>query len=398
MQTPDYMTAKEAAAELNVSLATLYAYVSRGIIRSEAKAGTRTRRYLAADIRALADKSKITTRHNDETHPLSFGAPVLESEITFIDGQRLYYRGRDAADLAISRESLESVAALIWDCEASSCFLEPPPELPDASRLMPNIMVDQQPLIYCQALLPLIGQRDIRAYDFSVQGAARTGAVVLRLMVALITRTQLGVNPVHETLAGGWQVGAYTGLIRAALILAADHELNASTFTVRIAASAGVSIYQAVAAGLATLQGARHGGEIERTFRLLQEICGGAQNPAEVVAGWMRRGDIVPGFGHTLYQQADPRAQVLLSLMQQQSCSEQQEHLLRAVKAMGAVVGRALNFEGALAVMMMYLDLSATEGLCVLAIGRTVGWAGHAIEQYQDHRLIRPRARYVGLR
>jgi citrate synthase len=156
-------------------------------------------------------------------------------------------------------------------------------------------------------------------------------------------------------------------------------------------------LYHAAAAGLATLQGARHGGEIERAFRLLRETMR-EPNPAEVVSAWMRRGDAVPGFGHPLYPEGDPRARTLLTLMEREFTSSESLALHSAAAVAQSITGRHLNFDGTLAILSLHLGLPAHTGLSLLAIGRVVGWIGHAIEQYLDNRLIRPRARYVGLR
>ncbi|MBK0023927.1 citrate synthase family protein [Ochrobactrum sp. S46] len=391
-----FMSAKEAAAELNVSVATLYAYVSRGVVHSEAKPGSRSRRYRASEIRALADKNRIA-KHVDASNILNFGAPLLDSEITYTDGKTLFFRGRDSSQLATTSSSLESVASLIWNCCTDDYFLDAPPEIPDYFATIRPLSLSGRPLVICQSLLPLIGEKDLSAFDRSREGAARTGVRVLRLMIALVTGTQPVVKASHDTLSEAWDVGKHASLIRSALILAADHELNASTFTVRVAASAGAPLYHAAAAGLATLQGARHGGEIERTFRLLQETQE-SENPAEVVTATMRRGDIIPGFGHPLYLQGDPRAKTLLTLMEQEFKTKECQNIHRNVELIQSIAGRPLNFDGALAILALNLGLSAHNGLSILAIGRVVGWIGHAIEQYIDNRLIRPRARYVGLR
>lgn len=395
---PQVRSAKEAAAELNINLATLYAYVSRGILQSEARTGTRARRYLVTEIRALAEKTRVSALPSASNAPLFFGPPVLDSAITFTDGQRLYFRGHDVALLAKTGESLESIAGLIWDCDAHVCFAVPPPALLARHEAFRAANVAEDALVQAQALLPLIGQQDVRAYDFSQSGVARTGAVILRLMASLVAATTSCPAPVHEVLASGWSIESEALLLRSALILAADHELNASSFAVRVVASASASPYQAVAAGLATLQGARHGGEIERTYRLLQEIKNSLLSPDAVVADWMRRGDVVAGFGHNLYPKADPRAQALLEMMRVRSKTDKQADILRVIDVVQAVVGKALNFDGALALLTMYLDLPASAGLYILATGRVVGWIGHTMEQYQTPTLIRPRARYKGVK
>ncbi len=393
-----YMSAKEAAAELNVSVATLYAYVSRGIIQSEARPGTRVRRYRTADIRALAEKSKVSGKHSDAANILTFGIPILDSEITYTDGRYLYFRGRDSSLLATTSTNLESVAALIWDCDDRQVFTEPVPVVPVEESLFRSALGVGHPLILCQAMLPMIGEKDWRAYDFSKNGACRTGTCILRLVTSLITNTVPSATAVHETLALAWNVVGHAPLVRSALILAADHELNASTFTVRVAASARASLYDAVAAGLATLQGSRHGGEIERTYRFLQELILESVDPGQIVAAWMRRGETIPGFGHPLYQEGDPRAVTLLELMSREISSLQSTAVNKAILVAQSLTGKKLNFDGALAALTLNLGLPIFSGICLLAIGRVVGWIGHAIEQYNDNRLIRPRARYIGLR
>ncbi|NKB84230.1 helix-turn-helix domain-containing protein [Ochrobactrum grignonense] len=178
------MSAKEAAAELNVSVATLYAYVSRGIIQSEARPGTRVRRYRTADIRSLAEKSKVSGKHSDAANILTFGIPILDSEITYTDSRYLYFRGRDSSLLATTSTNLESVAALIWDCDDRQVFTEPAPVLPVEESLSRSALGVGHPLILCQAMLPMIGEKDWRAYDFSKNGVCRTGTCILRLVTS----------------------------------------------------------------------------------------------------------------------------------------------------------------------------------------------------------------------
>src|SRR5919112_463548 len=112
-----YLAAGQAAEELGVSLATLYAYVSRGMIRSEAVGRGRSRRYRAEDVRRLKER-KERRRDPDGVveGALHWGTPVMESGITLIADGRLYYRGRDVADLA-ARSTVEEVAALIWTAD-----------------------------------------------------------------------------------------------------------------------------------------------------------------------------------------------------------------------------------------------------------------------------------------
>lgn len=112
----EWLTSREAARRLGVSAATLYAYVSRGLLRSEATEGRRDRRYRADDISRLKRRREVGRKAESiANHALDFGTPVLESALTLIEDNRLYYRGRDTTELARTA-SLEEVACLLWDC------------------------------------------------------------------------------------------------------------------------------------------------------------------------------------------------------------------------------------------------------------------------------------------
>ena len=386
-----YLSAREAAARLRVTPATLYAYVSRGLLRSEPGAG-RQRRYLAEDIEAL-QRRQVAARE-PAAAALDWGAPVLESAITAITPAGPCYRGRDA--LALAREaSVREVAALLWQGDAEALFAaeNAPSASPrlvaarDAASALP-------PLERCLVLLPQAAAEDPRAFDLSPMAVARSGARMLRLMAAIIARNVPSVRPVDALFAAAGGGNGTRSLLRAALILCADHELNVSAFTVRCVASAGANPYLAVTAGLAALRGARHGGLTERTGAFLEAVLGAGDLEAELAAR-LRRGEAFPGFGHPLYPQGDPRARVLLELLAE-SGSEAALAARPVAAAIEALTGRAPTIDWALAVLGRSLALPAGGALALFALGRTLGWIAHAQEQYASGRIIRPRARYVG--
>ena len=396
MVDTSYLTAKEAAAELNVSLATLYAYVSRGLIRSEAQSGSRRRLYRADDVRALATRRDGTVDHGAEG-ALSFGAPLLDSGITLITDDAVYYRGRDVGRLA-AEASLEAVAGLIWDTAGGpSPFAEPAPSVPPGLDDARAAVADALPMDRCLALLALAIHDDVRAYNLTPGGVARSGARAARWIAAILVNRSPSEAPVHEVLADGWSVprGA-AGLIRAALVLCADHELNASAFAVRIAASTGATPYQAILAGLATLRGPRHGGVTERIAAILPTIIDNP-DPEAALIDRLRRGDDLPGFGHPLYPHGDPRARVLLDLM---TAAWPDDPVIKASRVVASaarmLAGRPPNLDYALAALTLRLGLPEGAGLGLFAAGRTIGWIGHALEQYPLGTIIRPRARYTG--
>jgi citrate synthase len=198
------------------------------------------------------------------------------------------------------------------------------------------------------------------------------------------------------TLAQAWQPGT-AALLNAALVLCADHELNTSSFTARVVASADASPYAVVLAGLAALEGFKHGGQTKQATAFLREVA----EPSRVrlvLAERLRRGERLPGFGHRLYPDSDPRAVALLSMLAEAYPTSPALALAQAIIGEApAVTSGAPTIDFALAVLEHTLQLPYGTGLTLLALGRTAGWIGHALEQYQSQRLIRPRARYIGV-
>ena len=394
-----YLSAREAAGELGVALPTLYAYVSRGLIRSESSGeGRRARRYRAEDVRRLKEKAE---RRRDPDRAaegaLNWGTPVMESAITLISGGRLYYRGRDARRLA-HESTVEEAAALIWtgDPTAAQLFPDGPTILSPRLREARRGVADLTPLEAFGILLPLAASEDPAAYDLRPAAVARAGARILRTLVAIVAGD--GGRGVAETLAEGWAPDEpdASSLVRAALILCADHELNVSAFTARCVASSGATPYAAVTAGLAALGGTRHGGQTEIVEALLREVGGGGE-ARSVLAGRLRRGEGIPGFGHSLYPEGDPRGRELLRLAAAARPRSTDVGLSRAIcEAARELTGEEPTVDFGLVVLSRVLGLPPGSPLALFAIGRTIGWIGHAIEQYEDGSLIRPRARYTG--
>ncbi|ABS62479.1 Citrate synthase [Parvibaculum lavamentivorans DS-1] len=394
-----YLTAREAAAELGISLATLYAYVSRDMIRSEPMPDSRAKRYRAEDVRAL--KRRRSAEKPDATAgsgTLSFGLPVLDSAITLIADGRLHYRGSDATALAKS-SNLEQVAALIWGCRDVQPFtkeavLAPSERLKGlAAELARTSRIER-----CLSLLPLAALEDATVYNMTDRGLATTGARLLRYVAAVIAGEAPSDKPVHEVLTRALTQGEKPAseLIRAALVLSADHELNASAFTVRCVAGTGATLYAAVQAGICAAQGPRHGGLSGRVESLLLDMSN-RQDVEDAVLQRLKDNDPVPGFGHPLYPDGDPRAAALLSMVAEKYGDD--ANFLRAqriFRVMEEAGGLKPNIDFAIATVGAVLHLPRGAGLSIFVLGRTAGWIGHAIEQYRTGLMIRPRARYTG--
>ena len=231
-----YITAKEAAALLGVKEATLYAYVSRGLIRSEAiSEAPRQRLYLAEDVQTLAAR-KVQRRDPAKVarDALHWGTPMLESALTLITENTLYYRGYDAIQLARAH-TFEAVAALLWtgSLEQAEQLFANKPLL--ASRMWCSADASLPTLQRLQVALALAATDDLRAYDFHPEAVAQTGARILWLMAAVAASADTLDTTIAGTLAHAWQPGT-AALLNAALVLCADHELNSSAFTARVVA------------------------------------------------------------------------------------------------------------------------------------------------------------------
>jgi citrate synthase len=176
--------------------------------------------------------------------------------------------------------------------------------------------------------------------------------------------------------------------VRRALVLLADHELNASTFAVRVAASTGASLSASVLAGLAALSGPRHGAHYLRVRAFLDEAE--VLGVRATVRRRLQQGVAIPGFGHPLYADGDPRARALLARIALSGLEAE------AVAAVDEAAGVPPNVDFALCALTRAAGLPPEAPFGLFAVGRCAGWIAHALEQHGAGALIRPRARYVG--
>ncbi|MCP5099326.1 MAG: MerR family transcriptional regulator [Chloroflexi bacterium] len=403
MPTKKYLTAKEAAAQLEISLPTLYAYVSRGLVRSEeGKGNSRARQYHAEDVAALQSRKEL--RRNPakvaET-ALHFGQPVLESSISLIENGRLYYRGHDVIDLP-NQAQFEAVAMLIWqgDWGNTAPFAQPlPQKIMERTNEIAPALAGLTPIEQFQVMLPFVAAHDLAAYDLSQTAVIQTGIRILKLLT-LVTSGKAITNSIADTLQQAWApTNAHAAaLLNCALIYCADHELNVSAFTARTTASAEATPYAAIIAGLAALRGKKHGGATEQVDAFLDEV-GSPKQVQRVIANRLKRGDPIPGFGHPLYPNGDPRGRALLDRITAVYPNSPATELVRAVEtAVLDSVGFLPTIDLGLVALARAANLPDGAGLTLFALGRTAGWIGHTVEQYKQNQLIRPRARYVGER
>jgi citrate synthase len=388
-----YLSAREASAELAISPATLYAYVSRGLIRSEPSSDSRSHRYRAEDVRGLKERR---TPSPEPRGLRSFDAdlPVMDSAISTITEDGPIYRGVNCMDLA-ETDTLEHAATLLWDVTGVDPFSQDNcPHVSGEMRAIADAARRAAPIDRAIAVLALAASADPRAFTRAADGRAMAGSRILRLVVATMLNTTPSPEPVHLQIAGTWAPDnkQAADLIRRALVLLADHELNASTFTVRCAASTGLNLYDAVIAGLAALKGPKHGGAGVLASRLVKTLVD--NDVAPVIQERVALGERFAGFGHGVYKRGDPRAHSLLEALTRAGAAR--KFTKEIPERIAEATGEFVNIDYALAVLVQSLRLPVGSELALFAMARTVGWIAHASEQLQHGRLIRPRARYIG--
>jgi citrate synthase len=443
----DYLSAAEAAKRLGVSRQTLYAYVSRGLLRAHEASDPRQRRYASEAIARLVEVRSRGRRPKEVAKAtLDYGLPVLESAITLIRDGCLSWRGADAVALA-KHASLEEVAALLWRLPAEDAFGPTPPTMPD---IMPALTRHYAGTPRDEALLPLFaaatGDDATATWQQDPRRLAEGCGALVRVLLACAADAptdahagapaeapdgtpadtpdgvpaeapdgapadtpdgvpagapadahvdppangHAGAAPVHRQLAAAWRLDAQgTDLVRMALVLCADHELNASGFTARCVASTGASLRAAVIGGLAALSGGRHGGTTARIEALWRSLDDG--DLTVQLRRWLAMDAALPGFGHPLYPDGDVRAAALL-----EPILPRFPRARELVAAVAALTGQAPNIDFALVAVRRFLALPEGSAFGLFAVGRSVGWIAHALEQRGTGQLIRPRAVYVG--
>ncbi len=389
---PDALIDAAAATKmLGVSRNTLYAYVSRGLVRStEHPSQPKASLYVAADLQALVQrKTKMRRPRAAAATALDFGLPVLKTRLTHFEDDRLYYRAEDAVAFS-RRATLEETARLLWqtgDADPFQGVAFDPAKIPGwreiAARYAPQRATDR-----ASTLLPLLTAQEQpntgRAGAHAFGAAAR---LVLAIAAAVTPVDGPVASPIHRVVAQAWRKPRASEAIRRALVLLADHELNASTFAVRVVASTGARHTHCVLAGIAALSGPLHGAATERARTFLAGVATSA-DAANAVAARLQHGELLPGFGHFLYREGDPRAAELLGQIRLDPVASA---VLEAGRALGGVEP---NVDFALIALERCFDLPAGAALALFAIGRSVGWLAHVFEQRASGTLIRPRAEF----
>lgn len=375
-----WLTLDEAKRTLGVRAQTVYAYVSRGRIGvSPDPADSRRSLYRAEDVANLV-RRKVSGRTRETLAATTlFGSePSIPTSISTFSGGRLYYRGVEVVPLAATA-SLEDAAHLLWATPHPPRF----PPSPDGAAAAPSGRV--------RAFTELAA---LTATGHSTRG--RVTRVLLDESAGLVGRLACAFGAsgepsllLHERLARGWkQSRAVATLMRKTLVLLADHEITSSAFSSRITASTGASLPACLLAGLTTFSGPLHGDASGRVRTLFVEA---ERDGADaVVDRYLSSAIPIPGFGHPIYPDGDPRAAALMADIKPPA------HIARLIERVVALTGLPPNMDVALATLAARHRLPRDAAFAMFAIARSVGLLAHSMEQLSVDSVIRPRGRYTG--
>jgi citrate synthase len=395
------LTAEQAATRLGVKLQTLYAYVSRGVLSRTLSDDLRTSRFDASEVDALARRG----RPRQGVARLGTIEVSIATQITRVQEGRLQFRGHDVRVLA-AQHGFEEVSELLWSGELRP-FIDWEEE-PRARRLVQKIVAVLPGAIsplerfatVAAAIAPLFPLRaETRLEAASAHGRALLFAFAGSLPLSKGARPpRPGARMAQRLwpcLSALPATAIRTRLLDTALVLLADHELATSTVAARVAASTRANPFAVVLAGLGAMNGPLHGKAALEVHQLLLEAQ--ASSAEGAVMRVVEAGRAMPGFGHPVYRELDPRAahlmDALLPLLAPQSAT-----LVQAVRrAAQAATSPPANVDFALGALAfgMRMPLGSTEA--IFALARTSGLIAHALEEYGEEPLrFRARAIFVG--
>ncbi|RZU03335.1 citrate synthase [Kribbella rubisoli] len=376
----NYLTTAEVARRLQVKPETIYAYVSRGLLTSTRARGRRGSLFSAAEVERLASKS---VDHSGVVER-------IESQLTLLLDDELYYRGHSARALATSL-TVEQVANLLWTAQ---------PPAPSPSRSTPNTAVgvfgvEREGVLLARAAMGVVpdgarltdrlrvavavlGAADPLRFDLSTPSVTAAAGRLIGTLVTALPGPTIDPRTTPSATLGArlWpklsDEAPRPEVLDAALILLADHGLAVSTVAARVAASARANLYAVISAGLGALDGQYHGAAPTLAYEFLQRA---QQDPLKALSDQLRSGEPIPGFGHRIYQHRDPRAEVLLGLLG--------DHPI--VGTIAAIAERTPTFPNsdlAIAAIMHAYNFRPDAGDALFALARMIGWTAHALEEY----------------
>lgn len=405
------LTAQEASAMLGIKPATLYTYVSRGLLHPLRHAHRKANRYLLEELQSLKVRSSVRQGSGPvAAAAMRWGQPVIETSITEIDEDGPRYRGFLATDLVRHPAQFENTAELLW----SGLQTDSPQTWP-----VETMKVDVARALEAVLQQGFVRPRMMRVFsivatvlgDGTLEQELRMGSTerLSRQMLfafagacGLLGPRGVYLQPqVEQSLAlhvmeamGVTKAPALEHAINTALILSADHELSSSTFSARIAASTGATLHACIVAALATHQGAALAGGADAAEDLIESLHSNADLKSRLAEAELK-GQRLPGFGLPIYPNGDPRAALMIKLAQQTAPGSAQADLaLRFVEGVNERLGLHPNIEMGLVVLCNAWRMPARSACALWGIGRTAGWIAHTLEQRLAGFTIRPRGLY----
>ncbi|WP_299576004.1 citrate synthase [uncultured Williamsia sp.] len=378
----EYLTTAQAARVLGVRPATLYAYVSRGQLTSVRIDGLRGSLFAVAEIEAFARRT--------ERRPPAGVVERIRTELTLLERDELYYRGRRAVDLAWQMDVTE-VAGLLWDSP-----------WPETRWGAPEVTAAPRGVDTIRAVVDALGANDALRHDTARAVVSAAAAGIIDTVVEVLP-LRGPAPPDDGTLARRlWprlspMAGTPTrvAMLNAALILLADHDLSSGAVAARVAASARGSIYAVVSAGLGAFDGPLHGGAAQAAQDFLRELHRSTDDPATAVSSSSQ----LPGCGHVVYRDHDPRAEALFSALEEEGMPAGLRAVLDAVHAEATRRSLPVTSDLALAALAVRYRMGDDAAMTMFALARIVGWVAHALEEYAETPLrFRPEGVYVGVR
>ena len=389
----DWLTSTEAAARLGVKRATLYSYVSRGLLQRVVDSDGRSSRFNPEEVDRLRSRSG---RRDEE----EIGVLVSTGITQMADGE-LRVRGRNLIGLS-SGTRFEEAADWVWGAESDGPWFNRD-EVEDLAGQVQGLLPTTAPMIdRLRIAVSVASATDPLRNDLSTASVRAVGRGVINLMVDSLPL----VGPPREgdlaerlwcRLTPTRSNARQRDVLNRALVLLLDHGLASSTLGVRVAASVRADPYSAVAAGLGILGGRLHGAASAPVHEILQEAATSG-DPARALGEAQRRHGRTPGFGHSIYRQNDPRYSALMESVTGAWATH--KHLPAVLKVSSLATDRTdapVTVDFALGAMTFLAGMRPEAGEAVFAIARTAGWIAHALEEYeQDPARFRFRARYIG--
>jgi citrate synthase len=407
------LSTAEAAARLGVKPATLYAYVSRGLLGRERSAHGRTSTFDPDEVDRLARPGRARRGRRPSAEL------VVPSALTAIDHGLPWYRGLAVPELARTR-GFEEVAEWLWTGrfpDPAPTWQASQPALDAGRRAQAALPPAALPLERIQVIAAALAAGDELRLELHPAAVTAAGRSLIAGLVDCLPRlaprspgpgqgrrgrraSRPALDPIAVRLWGGLSPlepeAGLVGAVDAALVLLADHELAASTVAARVAASVRADPYAVASAGLAVVSGTLHGGASLGIEDLLDEIDR-ADQAATVVGTRLRRGERLRGFGHRLYPDGDPRAAALLARLRAAAGGSPRMQVVESL--LDAAARRGLpdpNVDLALAALAHVAGMTRGAAEAIFATARTAGWIAHALEEYERNTPIRPRALYTG--